>query len=236
MHGDIGHAKFLQLLKNTEVNGRLELELNRKSGALRDGLGALPEIENAFIAVDCRAARERNMRNTIKTLRGLCHLGELLRRFLRYRGASLQAASESAETAARLGTGVAQAGLQDCGCEAVIAVQQGDLLIGNAIRRLQIVKFRLSDKARGNVFAILAVETAAVFMMFHIIGIGTVDDIKKNAASIEKKSPGIRGAGSAAAPWFNGISAYPADLKIHQLFKRQTHSVPSFNARPGRAV
>ena len=79
-------------------------------------------------------------------------------------------------------------------------------------------------------------KKTAVFKVFHVIGVGTVDDIKKNAASIEKKGPGIRGAGSAAASGFNGISAYPADLKIHQLFKRQTHSVPSFNARPGRAV
>ena len=114
VHGDIGHAELLQLLKNTEVDRRLELELNRKARALRDGLGALSEIQDALIAVHGRAARECDMRDAVKALRGLGYFGELLRRFLRYRGASLQAASESAETAARLGTGVAQAGLQDC--------------------------------------------------------------------------------------------------------------------------
>src|SRR5262249_57427895 len=125
------------LVDDLQIPGRLELDLNRQARRLAYRLGAAGDVERALVRRGGGAGGEGGVHRAVEFLGRDRDLGQHLRRLLRDGAAVRKRHPDPAERAL---VGVPPVGTRlDDRAGQGVQVQQGDLPVGDAVRRGEVV-------------------------------------------------------------------------------------------------
>ena len=172
MHAEAVDARAREPLEPSVVVGRLALRLDRQIDGGFHGRRAFAQDRRAAIAAGRGAGGHHHVLDAVELDGRASDFGELSRRLALNGPACRQRLADGAELAGLGAALIADAGLQDGGCEDVAAVQRRDVRIRDAVLGLQIVESRPLREADFGDRQAVAQDAARAK------GVGFLDDVR----------------------------------------------------------